>query len=79
MPLDIRIANDGRDYGVEPRTASPADHHVKMVGIQDRDMWLSSCARKERDEMARVTDVPTQAEERDSYLPLVESLRSCTI
>lgn len=29
--------------------------------------------------MARVTGVPTQVEERHSYLPLVESLRSCTI
>lgn len=79
MRLDIRIVNDGRDYGIGPRTALPGDQHVKMVRIQDRDMWLSSCARKERDGMGHVTGVPAQVEERDSHPPLVESMRSCTI
>ncbi|EIW54171.1 uncharacterized protein TRAVEDRAFT_51894 [Trametes versicolor FP-101664 SS1] len=79
MRLDIRVANDGRNYGVGPRMTLPAVQHVKMVGIQDRDMWQSCCARKERDGMARVTGVPAQAGERDSHPPLVESMRSCTI
>ncbi|KAL1937885.1 hypothetical protein VTO73DRAFT_12778 [Trametes versicolor] len=79
MRLDIRVANDGRNYGVGPRTILPADQHVKMVGIQDKDMWLSCCARKERDRTERPSDSAAQAEERDSRPPLVESMRSCTI
>lgn len=79
MRLDIRVVNDGRDYGVGPRTTLPADQHVKMVGVQDRDMWQSCCARKERDGTERVAGAPAQAGERDSQPPLVESMRSCTI
>ncbi|EIW51216.1 uncharacterized protein TRAVEDRAFT_25143, partial [Trametes versicolor FP-101664 SS1] len=81
MRLDIRVVNDGRDYGVGPRTTLPVGQHVKMVGIQNRDMWLSSCARKERDGTQHVAGVPVQAEERDSQPLLVESMRrerSCT-
>lgn len=79
MRLDIRVVNDGRDYSVGQRTVLPADQHVRMVRIQDRDMWQSSCARKERDGIGRVTGGPAQAEERDFHFPLVESMRSCTI
>ncbi|OJT05252.1 hypothetical protein TRAPUB_3959 [Trametes pubescens] len=74
MWLDVRIVNDGRDYGVGPKTVLPPDQHVKMVSIQDLDMWRSSCARKERDGAQPLADA-SQAEERDFQPPSMDSMR----
>ncbi|KAL1937880.1 hypothetical protein VTO73DRAFT_12773 [Trametes versicolor] len=58
MWLDLRIVNDGRDYSAETRTMLPPDQHVKMVGIQGRDIWRSICTQKDRDGLSGTGAVP---------------------
>lgn len=76
MWLDLRIVNDGRDYSAETRTMLPPDQHVKMVGIQGRDIWRSICTQKERDGLSgtdAVPLVPLEATPQASQPPRIRS------
>ncbi|OJT08395.1 hypothetical protein TRAPUB_734 [Trametes pubescens] len=63
MWLDLRIVNGGRDYSLGTHTILPPDQHVKMVGVQGRDIWRSICVQKERDDLTGTSAVPLVASE----------------